>query len=51
VKLIKQFQGIDGKRRMLGIFGNSELVKHQSEVAQRLTQVATLDEYEKGQKL
>jgi CRP/FNR family transcriptional regulator, cyclic AMP receptor protein len=51
MKLIKQFQGKEGKRRMLEIFGNNEIVKRDSEVAQRLTQVAKLDEYEKGQEL
>lgn len=49
--MLNQFQGTEGKRRILEIFRNSELVKQNSELAERLTQNVKLKRYEKGEEL
>jgi predicted nucleotide-binding protein len=50
-RLLNQFQGTEGKRRIMEIFRNSEIVKQNSELAERLTRKVKLRRYEKGQEL
>jgi CRP/FNR family transcriptional regulator, cyclic AMP receptor protein len=47
----KEFQGKEGKKIIFEIFKNSEIVKHHHKSARRLTQIAKLNEYEKGQEI
>ena len=51
MNLLKQFQGIEGKRRVLTILRNNEIVKHDNGLAQRFAEIVELSEYEKGQNL
>lgn len=49
--LQKQFEGPEGKRRIVEIFRNSEIVKQNSELSQKLAMSVVLREYEKGREL
>jgi hypothetical protein len=49
--MIERFEGKEGKRRLVEIFANQELVLHHSQLAQRLAEIAELTEYKKEQEL
>jgi CRP/FNR family transcriptional regulator, cyclic AMP receptor protein len=47
--MIEQFEGQEGKRKLVELMANQELVGQNYTIAQELAKVAKLGEYKKGQ--
>lgn len=49
--MLERFKGEDGKRRLVEVFSDQELVQNNDDIASRLTDVAILEEFQNGKQL